>query len=155
MAHVISVNSPSRQRKTFFPVTAFTAGPACRDLVKLLDHPFLYFSVAPIARSSWGSCAQQGRLMDKPASLDGSSRRYRRSVLGGQLPLQFRALPDYRCPIPASTTDTETMSKPRYLSSIDPFYHPRFWPKNGDFSLSDSMNDVSDSPFHQDQYVQK
>ena len=63
------------------------------------------------------------------------------------MPLQFRALPDYRCPIPASTTVTETMPKLRFLSAIGLFHHPRFWPKNSVFSPSDSMHVVSDSRF--------
>ena len=61
------------------------------------------------------------------------------------MPLHFRALSDQRYPAPRSTTGTEIMLKSRYLSSIALYYHHRFWLKNGDFSVSDSMNVVSDT----------
>ena len=57
------------------------------------------------------------------------------------MPLHFRALTDYRDATPTSTTNTETMPKSRFLGSIALFHHPRFWPRNGDFSLSDSMSE--------------
>ena len=42
----------------------------------------------------------------------------------GQKPLHFRAMSDYRCPIPTWTTDTEAMPKSRFLGSIARSDHP-------------------------------
>ena len=47
----------------------------------------------------------------------------------------------------------EAMPEIRFLSTIALVCHPCYWPKNGVFSVSDSMNVVSDSYLHKETYV--
>ena len=62
---------------------AFFAGPSEEGHVKIWDHIFIYFVVAPKDWISWVRCVQEGRLIEKDSSGNGFFYVVRRGCLGG------------------------------------------------------------------------